>query len=112
MKLIEERNKEIKKEKEKDTEKTVTEPSIYANRRTEIKINQEYFEKLGIALEQEAEREVEESLKAAAEAEIRINLDADYFKWKEQQDAKQKQKIEHKKSDGIQGVLKTRTFKK
>ncbi|MBR4026439.1 MAG: hypothetical protein IKJ01_02620 [Lachnospiraceae bacterium] len=112
LKLIEERNKEIQKEKDKEKGKPITEPSIYANRKTEIKINQEYFDKLGIALEQEAEREAEESLKDAVEAEIRINLDADYFKWKEQQDAEQRQKILNEKSDGIQGVLKDLTFKK
>lgn len=54
LKLIEERNKEIQKEKaEKEGKPAHKEPSIYANRMTEIKINKEYFESHGIALEDE-----------------------------------------------------------
>lgn len=56
LKLIEERNKQIQKEKEEKEGKPVRkEPSIYANRMTEIKINKEYFESHGISLEDEAE---------------------------------------------------------
>lgn len=47
LKLIEERNREIEKEKANKEGKAVAqkETSIYANRQTEIKINPEYFEK-------------------------------------------------------------------
>ena len=58
LKLIEERNKEIQKEKaEKEGKPVRKEPSIYANRMTEIKINKEYFESHGISLEEEADKE-------------------------------------------------------
>ena len=47
--LIEDRNREIEKERAK--EKGETEPSPYAAIKPEIKINQEYFEKTGIVPE-------------------------------------------------------------
>lgn len=78
--LIEERNKEIRKDKEKSKNPEERESNIYANRQTEIKINQEYFEKMGISLEDEEEN-VEET-----QVDVSIDLDADYFKWKEEQD--------------------------
>ena len=83
LKLIEERNREIQKEQEKGKGMEDRETSIYANRQTEIKINQEYFEKMGIALEEEAKEETGEK----KEAEVMLNLDADYFQWKEEQEA-------------------------
>ena len=51
LKLIEERNKEIEKEKAKKEGLPVEEskPSIYANRQTEIKINTEVLRQLGLA---------------------------------------------------------------
>ena len=82
LKLIEERNREIQKEKDKGKSREDRETSIYANRQTEIKINQEYFEKMGISLEEDTEEEDE----AAKEAELRADLDADYFQWKEEQE--------------------------
>lgn len=100
-KLIEERNKEIKKEKEKGKPLEERETSIYANRQTEIKINQQYFEKMGIPLEEEKTEKTEEQ----TEAEVMLNLDADYFQWKEQQE-------EEKKPEGLYGVLKNLTSKK
>lgn len=57
LKLIEERNKEIEKEKAKKEGKPVEEPkpSIYANRQTEIKINTEVLRQLGLASGEEEE---------------------------------------------------------
>jgi len=83
LKLIEERNREIQKEKEKGKSIEEREPSIYANRQTEIKVNQEYFDKMGLSVDTEEEK-VEEQAK---EAEIKVDLDADYFQWKEEQEA-------------------------
>ena len=57
LKLIEERNKEIEKEKAKKDGLPVEEskPSIYANRQTEIKINTEVLRQLGLASGDEEE---------------------------------------------------------
>ncbi len=104
LKIIDERNKEIEKErqeklegKDKITRERRLEKSIYDGRKTEIKINPEYFEKLGKSLEQEdAELEntenaksEEAAVKAPATSEqtekapqIKVDLDAEYFKWK------------------------------
>lgn len=57
LKIIEERNREIEKEKmegrpEYEQEKR-EEKAIYANRQTDIKINQEYLDKLGLSVPEE-----------------------------------------------------------
>lgn len=86
LKLIEETNKEI--EKEKNKEKQDAETLAYASPaiKPEIKINAEYFEKAGIPLEMEHMEEVETSEEFVASnvaPEITVNLDAEYFKWKQ-----------------------------
>lgn len=107
--LIEQRNREIKKQKEEGKEKpktAVSEKSIYANRQSEIKVNTEYLEKLGYALEEEADAEKKTELasnsiekaadiekkdavsmtaeeKKAQEEKLKADLDADYFEWVE-----------------------------
>lgn len=54
LKLIEDRNREIEKEKERREGKTPeNKASIYANRKTEVRVNKEYLEKLGLAEEKE-----------------------------------------------------------
>lgn len=81
--LIEERNRQIAKEKTK--EKKEEEPSVYAAIKPEIKINTEYFEKAGIPLmEEEPEEEMPEEKPESIPAEVKVNLDAEYFKWKEE----------------------------
>lgn len=97
LKLIEERNREIEREKaRKEGRAPEKRPSIYANRQTEVKVNTEYLEKLGISPAEEAEAE-DQTMQAAAdktaediaktdkklEEKIRIDLDADYFRWKD-----------------------------
>lgn len=81
LRLIEERNREIKKDKEQGKNPEERESNIYANRQTEIKINQEYFEKMGISLEDDVEEAEEPQI------DISIDLDADYFKWKDEQES-------------------------
>ena len=111
LKLIEERNKEIKKEKEKGKPLEEREASIYANRQTEIKINQQYFEKMGIALEDDKAESNEGGSEADGDtveginADVMLELDADYFQWKEEQET-------DKKPEGLYGVLKNLTSKK
>ena len=118
--LIEERNKELERQKNAGKPVEKKEASIYANRQTEIKVNQEYLDKLGLSVEDEADSDIEreaanqekdeEELKEL-QAEIRIDLDADYFQWKEGQDAEKsgKTKTDKEKPEGIQKMWKNRT---
>ena len=53
MNLIEQRNKEIAKERAKREQEEEEATSVYASVKPEIKINEEYFEKNGIPLETE-----------------------------------------------------------
>ena len=123
LKIIEERNRELEKQKNEGKPEEDEEVSIYANRQTEIKINQEYLDKLGLSVIDETEKEVEadkgvsyaddddeedEELKQL-QAEIRVNLDADYFQWKEEQEKGEDRADSDKtkeKTDGIQKVWK------
>lgn len=97
LKLIEERNKELEREKQekqegKDayTRERHREKSLYEDRKTEIKVNPEYFEKIGQPLEEtSAEEETateDETAPASGKKEkgpkITVDLDAEYFKWK------------------------------
>jgi hypothetical protein len=94
LKLVEERNKEIEREKNagKPDEEKERERAIYSDRQTEIKINQEYLDKLGLAIEEAIDDEVKQEEERSKEqnefeeAEIRVNLDADYFQWKKEQE--------------------------
>ena len=126
LKIIEERNREIEKEKmegrpEYEQEKR-EEKAIYANRQTDIKINQAYLDQLGLSVPEEQVEEPEkvpeepevqapvtvedddEELKQL-EAELRVNLDADYFKWKDEQE-EQEAAEEKEKSAGFQNKIK------
>ena len=90
LKLIEDRNRQMKKEQEKQ-KKEAEEVSAFTAVKPEIRINPEYFEKAGIPLEEEQpEEEFSEEITevTAAAPEIRVNLDAEYFKWKEDADEK------------------------
>lgn len=97
LRLIEDRNKEIKKDKEQGKSPEERESNIYANRQTEIKINKDYFDKMGISLDEEEETE-------EPQVDISVDLDADYFKWKEEQDGEASEKKE--KSDRFSGMFK------
>ena len=85
LKLIEDRNREIEKERAK--EKGEMEPSPYTAVKPEIRINQEYFEKAGIVPENEQVEEIPEDTREEstpkAEVNVNVNLDAEYFHWKE-----------------------------
>lgn len=94
LKIIEERNKEIEKEKRKkeegkddDTQERQREKSLYEDRKTEIKINPEYFEKIGRPLKEaddsgEGEEAKEKDKEQEKGAQIMVDLDSEYFKWK------------------------------
>lgn len=113
--LIEERNREIEREKNEGKPEYKEEKALYANRQTEIKVNREYLDKLGMSVVDETEKEVAAETVAAQgdselkdlEAEIRVNLDADYFQWKEGQQKPGKSTEKAKdKPEGIQRVFK------
>jgi multidrug efflux pump subunit AcrB len=108
LKLIEERNKELERQKNAGKPEEEQERAIYSDRQTEIKINQEYLDKLGLAIEgvldEEVKQEEEKSTDtndAAREAEIRVNLDADYFRWKEEQGQQEQSAGEEKNGSVI-----------
>ncbi len=99
LKIIAERNKELEKEKRaKEEGKDVfvkekqREKSRYENRKTEIRVNPEYFEKIGEPLdgeEETANAPVEFEQKARAEENgkekgprVTVDLNAEYFRWK------------------------------
>lgn len=115
LKIIEERNREIEKTKNEGKPLEEREPNIYADRQTEIKVNQEYLDKLGLSVVDETEKEItagdeakkgdDEELKEL-EAEVRVNLDADYFKWKEEQTGEDSGKAQKSGKDGIQKKIK------
>ena len=142
MNLIHERNRAIEKQKKEGVEDPREEGTFYAGRKTEIKINTDYFEKMGITPEEEVPAEeipqkkaeviikVQEPLKQEKDAkvqekeiedlEIMEDLDADYFRWKEEEEGKtssgekQTTNREHAKdlSEGIHKVWKSLTQRK
>ena len=133
LKLIEERNREIEKQKAVGKEKTsfVKEKTIYANRPTEIKVNTEYLEKLGLMPEDEVSESNDNaenlnqnvagsqddylsnpSLSAEEqkqkEEQLRADLDADYFRWsdeKEEANSKETKDL----AEGLQKMWKNLT---
>ncbi len=102
LKLIEERNREIRRQK--DEEKPVEERSIYANRQTEIRINQEYFEMMGIPMEDQ--EEASDEMTSTAEVDVHVDLDADYFQWKEGKEIENREKASKAKGERFQRMLK------
>lgn len=87
-KVIEERNKEIKKKMEQDNRKKVKETAgaemtAFPTGKPEIKINPAYFEKTGRPV---PVPDVPET-KAAPELDIKVNLDAEYFRWRQKKKA-------------------------
>lgn len=105
LKLIEERNREISRQKEKEKPIEERESHIYANRQTEIKINQDYFEKLGISLEEDL-KEATQDVSETPEIDIKVDLDADYFQWKEGKESEKRDKLSKDKVDRFQNMLK------
>ncbi len=103
MNIIEDCNKKIAKEKKQKEEEA--EPPLYANRKTEIKINKEYFEQQGIALEDMAEEQPQEQTEKAA-PEINVNLDSEYFKWKENGEKEPEGEEKQSEKKGFFGMFK------
>lgn len=99
LKLIAERNKELEKEKRAKEEgkdafmkEKQREKSRYESRKTGIRVNPEYFEKIGEPLaaeEEKAKAPMEFEQKAKTEEGVKekgprvtVDLDAEYFRWK------------------------------
>ena len=115
LKIIEERNREIEKQKNEGKPLEEREPNLYADRQTEIKVNQEYLDKLGLSVVDETQKEIaagdgkqgeEDAELKELEAEVRVNLDADYFKWKEEQGSEENDKDRKSNKDGLQQQIK------
>lgn len=110
LKLIEERNREIRRQKENSKQIEEREKNIYANRQTEIKLNQEYFEKMGISMDN-GEEQIEEKSKEVSKVDIKVDLDADYFQWKEGKEIEDREKASKEKGERFQRMLKGFTRK-
>ena len=110
LKLIEERNREIKRKQDKNKPVEEYEKNIYLNRQTEIKINQEYFEKMGISMDSEEESQISESIEVS-NVDVKVDLDADYFQWKEGKEIENKAKLSKEKGERFQNILKGFTKK-
>ncbi|MGN0415334.1 MAG: hypothetical protein ACI4FX_07570 [Agathobacter sp.] len=115
LKIIEERNREIEKQKNEGKPLEEREPNLYADRQTEIKVNQEYLDKLGLSVVDETQKEIaagdgkqgeDDAELKELEAEVRVNLDADYFKWKEEQGSEENDKDRKSNKDGLQQKIK------
>lgn len=106
LKLIEDRNREIRRQKENGKPVEERESNIYANRQTEIKINQEYFEKMGISVDDDAQDDVLEDKMETATVDIKVDLDADYFQWKEGKEIENRAKASKEKGERFQNMLK------
>lgn len=104
--LIEETNKQIEKEREKEKNgKRVAERNYYADIKPEIKINPEYFERIGVPLDEAGNPVIPgeeepyhegmseilpdeedftyvdlEEKEPAPKPEVRVNMDSEYFK--------------------------------
>lgn len=105
LKLIEDRNREIRQKKEKGRSIEEREKNIYANRQTEIRINQEYFEKLEKSSASEEGQVVEEQ-KDTPKVDIKVDLDADYFQWKEGNEIENRAKASREKAERFQNMLR------
>lgn len=85
LKLIEASNREREKQKARNEGKDPEEKgSIYANRQTEIRVNTEVLQQLGLSSMDEPVEEATEEAKAAEE-QMRADLDSDYFAWVDEQ---------------------------
>lgn len=90
LKLIDERNRQIEQERleeqesqgKKESEAKASGTGVAAVK-PEIKINKEYFERMGISLQEEKQEE-----EKPEKPEIIVDLDAEYFKWKKGNDKK------------------------
>ena len=88
--LIEEENRRLAREKERENGAEPAEQSPYAGIKPEIRINKEYFAQAGIPLEEDAAEQMEQDSQAEADlkktADLSRELDEDYFRWKEEQE--------------------------
>lgn len=110
LKLIEERNREIRRQRESGKPVEEREKNIYANRQTEIRINQEYLDKMGISMESESVEEAADTEETPS-VDIRVDLDADYFQWKEGKEIEARAKVSKEKGERFQSLLKGFTKK-
>ena len=132
IKIIEDRNREIQRQKDAGKPKKTldNEASIYANRRTEIKVNKDYIRKLGLDPDEVSVDETDTQVKyeepvinvnpvvntdqkeqEEKEAELKADLDVEYFNWKEEAAGETKPGIKESNdlAEGIQKMWKSIT---
>jgi hypothetical protein len=100
MRLIEEANRQIEREKAKQKGDDVPENAPLKAVKPEIKINPNHPAVAeSLAMEEITSEETAPADEASekVDAEIRVNLDAEYFKWKEETDKEEEKKPEGKK---------------
>lgn len=104
--IIEDRNRQIEREKAKQDKDAAAEVSAYAAIKPEIKVNQEYFEKAGLVIvEDELEQTTPEEKKSET-PDVTVNLDAEYFKWKNQSGEEKSPEEKKKKKKFFQNEKK------
>ena len=134
LKLIEARNREIKKQQEEGKDKSQSaidakqEASIYANRQSEVKVNEAYLQALGLSTDEGVEESIDDHIISDSstgsdvdiknlspeelkerEEQLRADLDADYFNWKEENEEKETANTKEGKdlAEGIQKMWKS-----
>lgn len=104
LKLIEERNQELEKKKAKlEGREPEHKTSIYANRQTEVRVNTEVLEQLGLApLEDDTAptgTSASKGEKSEEEIQMQDALDSDYFAWKTEQEAAEAEQKDSPKTE-------------
>lgn len=107
LKLIEERNHELQKQKESKTgkKKAPEEANLYANRQTEVKVNAQVLKQLGLAAEEPVaeETKMDEQL---AEAKLNADLDDLHFENLNEDEKSEKEKSEKESKDAKDSIQK------
>ena len=104
--LIWKKQDSIRRQKENGKPIEERESNLYANRQTEIKINQEYFDKMGISFDDNVQEETIDEKIETAKVDIKVDLDADYFQWKEGKEIENRAKVSKEKGELFQNMLK------
>lgn len=92
LRLIEDENLRLDKEKESGVTEKIKEKSPYAGMQPEIIINKEYFAQNGISLDEEDIPEKEETMSEEELKKLSQELDNEYFDWKEESPQKEEKK--------------------
>ncbi len=104
--IIEDRNRQIEREKAKQDKDAAAEVSAYAAIKPEIKVNQEYFEKAGLVIVEDELEQTPPEEKKSETPDVTVNPDAEYFKWKNQSGEEKSPEEKKKKKKFFQNEKK------